>query len=256
MKKKSKQPITQRKSIKDTQKLISKFHTLNKKLSQSKKLGDADTIEKINKEIYELGGLDTYQRASLKGGNMDKGWGSAGKWLVDKLKQLALVRPHMKMLDVGAISGEVYVKYNFLKVTSIDLNSQSPSVTKQDFFLRPIPQSVEDKFDIVCLSLVINFVPEAIDRGRMLKLVSQHLLEHGLFYLVLPLPCVVNSRYCTNDHLKKIIYSLGYSLIVEHHSKKLAYYLFKLEGEVKEEAFKKVEIAPGPARNNFCITME
>lgn len=74
MKKKLKQPITQRKTIKDTQKLISKFHTLNKKLSQSKKVGDAEAVDKINKEINELGGLDTYQRASLKGGSMDKGY--------------------------------------------------------------------------------------------------------------------------------------------------------------------------------------
>ncbi|KAJ3268951.1 hypothetical protein HDV01_002061 [Terramyces sp. JEL0728] len=255
MKKKVKQPITQRKPIKDTQKLISKFHTLNKQLSQSKKQGDAESTEKINKEIHELGGLDTYQRASLKGGSMDKGWGSAGKWLVDKLKQFKLVKANLRMLDVGAISGEVYVKYNFIKATSIDLNSQSPLVIKQDFFLRPVPTTDQDKFDIVCLSLVINFVPEAADRGRMLKLVAQHLVENGLFYLVLPLPCVVNSRYCTNDHLKEMLFSLGYTLVVEHHSKKLAYYLFRLNGEPTEQTFKKVELAPGPARNNFCITM-
>ncbi|KAJ3251387.1 hypothetical protein HK103_002434 [Boothiomyces macroporosus] len=166
------------------------------------------------------------------------------------------VKPNMKMLDVGAISGEVYIKYQFLKVTSIDLNSQSPLVIKQDFFLRPIPATQAEKFDIVCLSLVINFVPEAEDRGRMLQIVSKHLAGDGLFYLVLPLPCVTNSRYCTNDHLKHIVFSLGYSLIAEHHSKKLAYYLFKFNGEYQQQEFKKVEIAPGPARNNFCITMK
>jgi 25S rRNA (adenine2142-N1)-methyltransferase len=104
----------------------------------------------------------------------------------------------MRLLDVGAISGDVYTKFSFLKVTSIDLNSQSPQVKKMDFFDLPIPEP-KDKYNIVCLSLVINFVADPSRRGLMLSIVRKHLVDGGWFYLVLPLPCVNNSRYFSKD---------------------------------------------------------
>ncbi|KAI8900109.1 hypothetical protein BC833DRAFT_309935 [Globomyces pollinis-pini] len=255
--KKRKEPVTCRKRTKDTQQIISKYHTLAKQLHQMKKLGNSDKVQSIEQEIHELGGLDTYQRASLKGGDMNKGFGGSGRWLINQLKILfPKSNKQLTMLDVGAISGEVYMKHSFLKVTSIDLNSQSPLVLKQDFFQRPIPTDDNDRFDIVSLSLVINFLTDPEQRGLMLSIVSKHLKPDGLFYLVLPLPCISNSRYLNDKHLQHIIELLGYQLIVSHCSKKLVYYLFQLKNppDLKCDV-KKVLLDDGPKKNNFAITL-
>lgn len=218
MKSKRRQPITLSKiNPKDTQKIISKYHTLTKNLN---KLLSTKEKLKIEHEIEQMGGLNVYQLASLKGGSKEKGFGGSGRWLVKQLQTRKLetnstssnnpaCTGKINLLDVGAISGEVYTNYKFINTTSIDLNSQSPLVIQQDFFkLQP-----SIKYDIVCLSLVVNFVSEPDKRGLMLSLVRKHLSENGLFYLVLPLSCVTNSRYFTHNLLVEMVGEMGYSLL-------------------------------------------
>lgn len=83
---------------------------------------------------------------------------------------------------------------------------------------------------------------------------------HYLF-LVVPLPCVDNSRYMTHEHLISMMASIGYTHCIHHHfSNKLAYYLFELKGvpNTKRLSWKK-KILPGKeggARNNFAVVIE
>lgn len=64
---------------------------------------------------------------------------------------------------MGAISGTSYEKFPWIKTTSIDLNPQDPSkVSKYDFMKFPIP---EEKFDVIGLSLVLNFVGDLKQRS-------------------------------------------------------------------------------------------
>ena len=70
---------------------------------------------------------------------------------------------------------------------------------------RPLPKSMNEAFDILSLSLVLNFVPDPTQRGEMLKRVTQFLrpIAEGqpgnaflpVLFLVLPLPCVNNSNF-------------------------------------------------------------
>jgi 25S rRNA (adenine2142-N1)-methyltransferase len=135
-------PVTESKSkehlLKDTQKIISTYHSLNKRLSLANKTTNLKEIENIKILLDNMGGLNTYQRASLKGGDIKKGFGASGVWLIPFLrleftkKELESANYRLRLLDVGAITGEVYVKYSkFLDVTSIDLNTQSARVLKQ-----------------------------------------------------------------------------------------------------------------------------
>ncbi|KAI8910278.1 hypothetical protein EDD86DRAFT_137035 [Gorgonomyces haynaldii] len=243
-------PILERKRLGDTQQLISQFHTLNKRLAKAK--ADKNTAEQqqIESQLEEMGGLHLYQKASLKGGSIKKGF-AADQWLVPLLKQEP--KP-MRMLDVGAISGELYQKYKFLQVVSIDLNSQTPAVIKQDFMLRPKPESDQDKFHIVCLSLVINFVGDITQRGDMLQHTRHFLLENGLLYIVLPLPCINNSRYMDHEHFLLIMISCGYKIEHFKFSTKLAYYLFRIQDPTRVNVPKK-ELHPGGKRNNFSINL-
>jgi 25S rRNA (adenine2142-N1)-methyltransferase len=83
---------------------------------------------------------------------------------------------------------------------------------------------------------------------------------HYLF-LVVPLPCVTNSRYMAHEHLVSMMKSIGYSHLIHHHfSNKLAYYLFKLNGKppLKNVLWKKKMITgkQGGGHNNFSVVIE
>lgn len=174
-KKKSK-PITQRhdasithkfkQSSSETAKLIRHYHTLNKELAKCRASGNVVREQEIVAEMEAMGGLDWYQRASQLGQSKQRG-GDSSKWLVQVLKRHHLQRPSMRVLDVGALSPDNYRPYqSWIQAMPIDLNPQDPRITKQDF-LKMTPRR---EFDIVSLSLVVNFVGDPKDRGKE----SQH----------------------------------------------------------------------------------
>ena len=139
---------------------------------------------------------------------------------------------------------------------------------------RPVPEGAEalerEGFDVVSLSLVVNYVPDASGRGEMLRRVGKFLRrrsgrqgEAGLgqmvptLFLVLPASCVLNSRYLDEESLEAIMESLGYVLKERKMSRKLVYYLWRFEGPEKgrRKTWKKEELKPGRARNNFAIVL-
>lgn len=156
----------------------------------------------------------------------------------------------------------------------IDLNSQHPEISKQDFMTLPLPGQVEEAYDLVSCSLVLNYVPTPTGRGEMLRKITEFMklaLEKnknatddmpgwkGLFpllFLVLPAPCVTNSRYLTEERLADIMGSLGYKIVKRKLSPKLVYELWQyVGGKVESKAFKKIELLKGGKRNNFAIVL-
>jgi len=78
----------------------------------------------------------------------------------------------------------------------------------------------------------------------------------GIFpalFVVLPLPCVENSRYLTMEHFLAIMASLGYELKESKQSKRMAYWLFQWTGSMNETTWRKKIIRDGGKRNNFAI---
>lgn len=70
-----------------------------------------------------------------------------------------------RLLEVGALKPDNYQSCSsWMDAVPIDLRSRHPSITEQDFLLMD-PQENEENWDVVSLSLVVNFVPEARDRG-------------------------------------------------------------------------------------------
>ncbi|KAI8329800.1 putative methyltransferase-domain-containing protein [Chlamydoabsidia padenii] len=262
----------------DTARLIRRFHLLNKQLAQCKKSNtrtDREKELKIIKEMEEMGGLDWYQKASQLGQSKTRG-GDSSKWLIQTLRSSVCaddlkeaVKP-LRILEVGAVAPDNYQQHDkWIKVDPIDLNPQHESIRKQDF-LTLIPPTTEDlKYDIVSLSLVINFAGDPEERGKML-LHSRYFLslmstQHRLRYLfiVLPLPCINNSRYMTHEHFTAMMTSIGYQSIYHHFSNKLAYFLFKLKVNPPDRlkptnlTWKKKALPgkEGGGRNNFCVTI-
>lgn len=176
------------------------------------------------------------------------------------------------MLEVGALScNNACARSNMFEITRIDLQSHNANILQQDFMERPLPETDQDRFDIISLSLVVNFVPDAAARGEMLRRTVAFLRSSSLeaeadsealfpsLFLVLPLSCITNARYMNDARLMEIMQSLGYSRAKRKLSSKLAYYLWTYEDPPRampsRKAFKKTEVNPGRTRNNFAIVM-
>lgn len=220
------------------------------------------------------GGIESYQRASLIGQTNERGGDSSKvlmEWLepiVPALKQLSTEGKSLRMLEVGALSvANACSKSRLFDMARIDLNSQAEGITQQDFMERPLPHDEREKFDIISLSLVLNYVPDPAGRGQMLLRTLEFLTARQYpgqlgdllpsLFLVLPAPCVTNSRYLDEDRLEAILKGLGFVNSRKKLSNKLVYYMWQLQRPTAKRtlAFKKEEIRSGKSRNNFAIVL-
>ncbi|KZM21841.1 25S rRNA (adenine(2142)-N(1))-methyltransferase [Ascochyta rabiei] len=269
----------ERMSAQQSRTIIRTHHRLQKEHAAAVKRGDTTTADKLARAIENNGGIIKYQAASKQGQAKDRG-GDSSKLLVEWLVELGVVdrkargqnatkKASLRCLEVGALSAtnEISKFPNLIEMTRIDLNSQGPGIQKQDFMERPLPGSEHERFDILSLSLVLNYVPDAPGRGEMLKRITKFLrsvqadaTEHSdtlpLLFFVLPLPCIDNSRYIDESRLLQIMDSLGFILTKTRLTSKLCYYLLRWTGPRAHASFEKKKIRDGAAMNNFSIVVE
>ncbi|KAJ3737365.1 nucleolus protein [Lentinula guzmanii] len=252
--------------------VIRRFHVLLKLQAQLQKAIVHDSSKKaelvnVENELEELGGLKNYQRMSAIGQGTDRGGGSEKmliRWLKDK--ELHKTEKKLRLLEVGALKPDNYASCSsWIEATPMDLNSRHPSIIEQDFLLLDQEQNRE-KWDIISLSLVLNFVPEPPDRGRMLCLAYDFLVGGGHLFVALPLPCLSNSRYLNFDLFIELMEFLGFTELQRHWREggKMIYILFikkngaapprKKLNAVPEKFTKKTVLRQGN-RNNFSITV-
>lgn len=173
----------------------------------------------------------------------------------------------------------------------IDLNSRHPRIKEQDF-LGLDKDTNSEHWNIISLSLVVNFVPEPLDRGRdyqcmrrrcliggtgrMLRLAHQFLSPGGLLFLAvslpfcftspnaftsysqLPLPCVSNSRYITFELLEELMRHIGFHQIKERWKSggRMAYWLYRKQSPTPSPInFLKKTVVRTGQRNNFVILL-
>jgi 25S rRNA (adenine2142-N1)-methyltransferase len=263
-------------SSKATRTLIRRHHTLEKRRAKALADGDDALAASIAHEIEAQGGIKSYQKASLTGQGNDRGGDSSQvlmTWLNDvraSLNGRAACTGALRLLEVGALSTtNACSRSGLFEVTRIDLNSQAEGILQQDFMERPLPSGLGEKFDMISLSLVLNYVPDAVARGEMLKRTLKFLRNVAdpalaeffpSLFLVLPAPCVENSRYMDETKMGAIMNSLGYTQVKRKLTNKLVYYLWKandLAGLRKSKlAFKKEEVRSGASRNNFAVVLK
>lgn len=210
-------------------------------------------LRKIDYEIHEKGGLQKYQIASIHGQENKRGSDSS-KWLFDAVPHLKTCEYRLKALEIGCLSTKNVIS-RYCETTRIDLNSNEPGILKQDFMERPIP--AQGEFDIISCSLVLNFVSTPRKRGEMIQRFVPFLKPNGYLFVVLPLSCITNSRYCDKQLFQEILQSQGFNMTNYHEAKKVVYMCFQLTGEGanKEAKYSKRKIHDGKAMNNFCITL-
>lgn len=210
--------------------LISSIHAKNK----------ADEGQEL---VLESGLIDEYQKASLYGNKHF----DASRWLLANLCRKGLPK-RARLLDVGSLR-PVYAKYSWIDATHIDLHPRHPGILQQDLFtFEP-----DSGFDVVCMSLVINFVGCPRRRYQMLVKARDLLRPAGYLMIVLPRAVLDNSRRMTADHFVSICSRVGLTVLRSHTSAKLSFFLFArsepLLGPLPDAPKLKVSGA-----NNFRIT--
>lgn len=219
-------------------------------------------LARIDAEIEQRGGLHVYQMASTVGQNQKRG-GDSLKKLVDWFKELN--RTSQNALEIGCLSAEnaILTSGMFGHIDRIDLNSQSPQILEQNFMERPLPTNDSERYEMISCSLVLNFVPTPKERGEMLKRITGFLKEPkdshsgtSSLFLVLPLPCITNSRYFNASLLLEVMESLGFKEVKYYEAKKVAYWLYDWKGHHAMKRMppqKKKELHGGGTRNNFYV---
>lgn len=258
-KKKQLKPVTHTTTvIRKDNNLINKFHALTKKqelIKKAKGLSDHERtskLEELSSKIDKLGGIDAYQKASKLGESRSGGFNSA-KWVVSKLKEFNIRggNDKLRLLDVGALACNYTKQNSWIDCTAIDLNPQNSSVIKADFL--SLPSHVQ--YDVVVLSLVINFEGDAGRRGDMLKLCTKIVKKQGFLFIVLPLPCVKNSRFLNKELFLSMTECLGFAVRSEHCSKRLYFVMLENNNNVRTKAFPRKTLRTGSGYNNFTIIL-
>lgn len=208
-----------------TRAVIRHFHVLLKRKAQLEKgPGDARTAQAladVEHEIESLGGLKAYQRMSTIGQGNDRGGGSEKifvGWLQDigiagsaqaEKKRLRCVLYYSvastqnlfrhsfvglrdvlsRLLEVGALKPDNYASCSaWIEATPIDLRSNHPAIKEQDFLLMDEEEN-RAQWDFISLSLVLNFVPDVPNRGRMLRMAHSMLRPGGYVFLAVCVLC-------------------------------------------------------------------
>ncbi|PFH49097.1 hypothetical protein AMATHDRAFT_63745 [Amanita thiersii Skay4041] len=272
-------PATQSTSSASTRATIREFHVLLKKrttiLNGDQAGYDGGTLKDIEKRIEELGGLETYQRMSVIGQGKERGGGSE-RVLIEWLKEVGVDERcgsklsggksvmRLRLLEVGALKPDNYASCSsWIDCTPIDLRSRHPSIQEQDFLLMN-PDEQRTKWDVVSLSLVLNFAPKPKDRGQMLRLAHIMLKPDGYLFLVLPLPCVLNSRYLDFDRVQAIMHVIGFTRVKERWKEggKIVYWLYQKQSQSSSPSMtpdlaplQRKSVLRQGNRNNFSILL-
>lgn len=257
-------------SSKATRSIIRSHHKLRKEHSKALEQGDAARVRDLEDILAANGGLETYQFASTLGQSSSRGGDSSKvlvEWLQEAIGQASARGVRLRVLEIGALSTKNAISQaDCLDVTRIDLHSQEPGIQEIDFMDLPLPVDEGQKYHIISLSLVLNFVPNAAARGAMLERICSFMTsdssESGsgqlpCLFLVLPLPCIANSRYLTEARLEETMTSLGFWLSTAKATHKLYYSLWKYQRKSggTSVAFRKEELRSGSSRNNFAIIL-
>ena len=141
----------------------------------------------------------------------------------------AAARTRTRKIVEGETSSTVEERVYRLDVRAIDLRSSQPGVEEADFLTMPLVDADPcQRYDAIVCSMVINCVPSAPDRGRMLALLYHQLRPGGFCFLTLPRLCLHQSRFITMALFKEMLTDgVGFELVRDRESPKVAFFVLK-----------------------------
>lgn len=154
-------------------------------------------------------------------------------------------QPHRRPLSpqIGAVNTQL-LSVPWLSVRAIDLRSSHPKIEQRDFFdLRPAGE-----FRAVVCSMVLNCVPDARDRGVMLRGIRRHLAAGGVAFLMVPLRCVQSSPHTTWESFTRAMALAGLRAVDTKTTPKVAFFCARAEEPAASEAAAAREFPYPPPR--------
>ena len=134
---------------------------------------------------------------------------STSRWVLRVLRRRGVLgaaanaRPPV-LLEVGAVNTQL-LDARGLAVRAIDVRSSMQRIERVDFFdLRP-----QGSYDVVVCALVLNCLPDAAARGRMVAGLVAHLRPGGLCFLVVPRSCLERSAATTPARFDAVLRRAG-----------------------------------------------
>ena len=212
------------------------FHRLTHELDRvrSSTTLDAETkqqqIQDLEQQLEEAGGRKAYQDASIVNTSLFR----TSKYVTSVLTRLGLRRSSGEalptLLEVGAINCQL-VTNKWLQVDAIDINSRHPKIQQINFFDYPI---IENKYDCLVCSMVINCIPTPTERGQLLLDCRQHLKVGGYYFIMLPLLCLNSTPYVNGkEQFRRGIQSIGFRFVEEKITNKVGLFLFQKVEDMK-----------------------
>jgi 25S rRNA (adenine2142-N1)-methyltransferase len=117
---------------------------------------------------------------------------------------------------------------HFLEVRAIDLHAMHDSIEQVDFLSLPArnDNDVEEKYDVIVCSMVLNCVPTPLKRGEMLLRIFYFLRPGGRVYIVLPKTCLNLSPYMDYEMFTQLLHHIGFQVVENpKDSPKLAFFV-------------------------------
>lgn len=139
-----------------------------------------------------------------------------------------------KILEVGAINTEMIEaakrssddpNKTTISVRAIDIQSQHLDIEELDFFA--LDEAQATTYNAIVCSMVLNCVPTPEQRGDMLRKLHRHLKPDSLLFLTIPLTCMTLSEYMDRQRFNSILTYLGYTMVEEKQSPKVAFLVLK-----------------------------
>ena len=211
-------------------KVTTSFHRLTHEIDRVRSDTTLDETTKtamlkdLEQQLEDTGGRNAYQEASVVNTSMF----STSKYVTSVLTRLGVRRSSGEalptLLEVGAINCQL-VTNKWLKVDAIDINSRHPKIQQINFFDYPI---VENKYNVIVCSMVINCIPTPLARGQLLMDCRRHLTVGGHYFIMLPLLCLNSTPHVAGkEQFRRGIESLGFKFVEEKITSKVALFCFE-----------------------------
>ena len=186
-----------------------------------------ERLHALTTQLENLGGRSAYQDASIVNTSMFKTSRYVTQVLTRQGMRPKSGAPLPCVLEVGAINTQL-VSTPWLNTDAIDLNSRHPKIKEVDFFDY---ECIPGRYDVVVSSMVINCIPTAVQRGRLLLKCYHHLRQGGYFFLMLPLLCLRSSPYIKDENSFRLgVESIGFKLVEQKMTRKVALFCFQKSG--------------------------